>query len=177
MEVEIGKDETEDGPSGPDKSVKGRRVNRPGVRGRFTRRRVAVLVALMGLAGTLFGVGVAQADLPTAWTQTITTPANGSANGLLITGPTSGLVNLFEIKDGFDQPIAAVGNDGGLKVFGDDLGVYGARGGVFLPEVYFTPDTITAGAACPLANQVAISGQDGSFWRCHATLLKWNRIL
>lgn len=177
----VSTEEVIEDPTGPDKPVvSARRVRRPGGDGgtrKFATKRVALVAFLMGLLGLTVGVGVAYADIPTSWTQTIATPADGSKNGLLITGPTSGLVNLFEIKDGFDQPIVGVGNDGGLKVFGDDLGEYGSRGGVFIPEVYVTPDTITAGASCPLANQVAISGHDGSFWRCNATTLKWARIL
>ncbi len=158
-----------------------RRIKRPGKPRRYlnkTRLFIGTLIVAAFATGGVAGmIGTANADLPSAWVQTIDIPDDGSSNGILINGPTTGLVNMIEFKDGLDNPIFAIGNDGGPKVFGDDFGVYGSRGGVFLPEVYMTPDQITIGTSCPLDNTVAISGWDGGFYRCHASTDKWVRIL
>lgn len=132
-------------------------------RPRITGPRLTRLLALAVLVAALPGAGPARAATSTdsnTWTYTMTNP---SADGLVING-TTGTNNPLIIKDHLGQPITAVGEDGGLKVFGDNLAV-NAGSDIYHSQVTMSPSNPVA-AVCVRSGQLWMGGPDGHVWRC-----------
>lgn len=105
-----------------------------------------------------------------SWTYQMNNPA---ADGLIIRG-TSGTNNPLIVFDRFNQPIAAVGEAGGFKVFGDNIGV-NAGFDIYHSQVTISP-TDPAADVCVRAGQLWLGGSDGHIWRCVSVGL-WQPIL
>jgi hypothetical protein len=122
------------------------------------------VAAIVGASVTLVGVAEsATADVgPPAnpWTFSMNDPR---ADGLVIHG-TGGNSNPFIVFDRYGQPIAAVGEAGGLKVFGDNIGV-NPGSDIFHSQVTISPGDPVA-AVCVRPGQLWLGGPEGHVWRC-----------
>ncbi len=131
--------------------------------GRFRSAAVAVSAAILGALLAVTAIAPAQAETTTTanpWTYQMTDPTK---DGLVIRG-TTGSNNPFIVYDPYVQPIVAVGEYGGFKVFGDCSAVN--RG----DDVYHSQVTLCAdepvASVCVRNGQLWIGGAGGHVWRC-----------
>jgi len=143
----------------------------------YVRLVLAAAAAILVCVGlTVAGVVVSPARATTSavggnpWTFSMNDP---NADGLVVRGST-GMANPFIVFDRFNQPIAAVGETGGFKVFGDNIGV-NAGTDIMHSQVTISPNGPSANV-CVRPGQLWIGGSAGRIWRC-AGGGHWNLIL
>lgn len=89
------------------------------------------------------------------WNYTMTNP-DKTKDGMVITGETNSLSQIFLVKDAYGSPIFAVGHVGGATVFGDHFRLIGDAG--FSTPVFDVDEhgTITLSGTAP---RIKIGGE------------------
>jgi hypothetical protein len=122
---------------------------------------VAVLVgAGLTVVGVIVTPTTAGAATGNPWTYSM---SNANADGLVIRG-SNGTNNPLVVFDHLNQPIAAVAEAGGFKVFGDNIGV-NPGSDIYHSQVTISPDDPIA-SVCVRAGQLWVGGPAGHVWRC-----------
>jgi hypothetical protein len=138
---------------------------RPRLAGRARYLLAGVAAVLLATLLTLVAVqGPARADSATVTGNPVVVQmTDPDADGLVVHG-TTGTNNPLIVYDPYLQPIVAVGEYGGFKVFGDCSAVN--RG----DDVYHSQVTLCADepnpAVCVRNGQLWIGGVAGKVWRC-----------
>lgn len=121
---------------------------------------LAGLAVAAGACALIPGPATASTATGNPWTYQMTST---TADGLVIRG-TSGTNNPLIVFDRLGQPIAAVGEAGGLKVFGDNIGV-NTGSDIFHSQVTISPNNPDP-AVCVRNGQLWVGGPAGDIWRC-----------